>query len=474
MTKLKIFAGIALATLLFSSCDDSTSDIGGTLVDNMDKLTITTDTFHVSTRSIVADSVLSRNTTGYLGKVRDPETGAYITGDFMTQFHTSENYTFPDANKILSKKDGKIVADSCEIRLYYKTFYGDSLTAMKLTAYEMSKPMSENNKYYSSFNPIKEGYIREKGIKVDKTYSITNMNDPIGTRKNSDYTPNIRIMLNNEYTDKDGKTYSNYGSYIMQKYYENPDYFKNSYNFVNNVVPGFYFKNTSGLGSMAYVYVSQLNVYFKYQYNDTTEYKGTASFSGTEEVLQTTNITNDGKTIANLATDNSCTYLKTPAGIFTEMTLPIENILSGHENDTINTAKVVITRINNETQNDYSLKVPQTLLMIPEDSLYTFFENNDIANYKTSYLASFSSTNNTYTFNNIGLLVKKMYDSKAKGNTSGNWNKVVILPVTTTYDSSSILTKVVHDMSLASTRLVGGSANTHAPIKISVIYSKFK
>lgn len=72
--KLKYLASLMLATLIFTSCDDTTGDIGsGTLIDGSDNLNIVTDTFEVKTRSIVADSVLARTYTSYIGKVRDPK-----------------------------------------------------------------------------------------------------------------------------------------------------------------------------------------------------------------------------------------------------------------------------------------------------------------------------------------------------------------------------------------------------------------
>ena len=231
---------------------------------------------------------------------------------------------------------------------------------------------------------------------------------------------------------------------------------------------------------MAYVYVSQLNVYFRYISEDSI-YNGTSSFSGTEEVLQTTNISNDTKVINNLIAYNTCTYIKSPAGIFTEMTLPVEQIFTGHENDTLNTAKVVLTRMNNKEQNHYNFDIPGSLLMIQKDSLRSFFENAKVADSKTSFITTYSSTYNTYTFSNISGLVTSLNNIKAKGLATDpnwvskhpEWNKVVIVPVTTTYNSSNELTKVVHNMALTSTKLVGGTENSGDPIKISVIYSKF-
>lgn len=479
--KTIIYTVIAIMSCItIASCDDTTDSIGNSLTDNMDMLKVTTDTFNVATRSIVADSVLSRSTTGYLGKIRDIETGNYITGDFMAQFSTLENYKLPEKDSIVSLQDGEVIADSCSIRLFYTDYYGDSLATMNITAYEMNEPMKEGVKYYSNFDPIAEGLIRNDRMKVNKTYTLTDLSISDEDRADeSSYTPNIKINLNKPYTDKNGVTYNNYGTYIMRMYYEDPDRFKNSYNFIHEVCPGFYFKTNDGIGSMAYITVSQLNIYFRYL-NDST-YVGTTSFSATEEVLQTTNISNDKQNIADLANDNTCTYLKTPAGIFTEITLPVDEITENHSNDTINTAKISLTRINNNTHDEYSLSAPSTLLMIPKDSLYTFFENGDNVDYKKSFIATYSSSTNQYTFNNISGMITYMADIKKKGlaensnwlNEHPDWNRVVVIPVSVTTNSSSQIVKIVHDMSLTSTKLVGGSENPYEPIKINVIYSKF-
>ena len=248
-----------LAALFVVSCDDTTDNIGSSLTDNVDKLNVMTDTFNVTTRSIVADSVLSRSITGYLGMVRDPETGAYTTSNFMTQFYTPENFEFPEKQNIISlDAEGNAVADSCDIRLYYTSYYGDSLATMKLSAYELSKPVEEGQKFYSNFNPEKDYITPGSTLKADKVYTLTDLNVDESTRKGSDYMPNIRIAL-----DKPYKGYDNFGSYIINMYYEHPEYFKNSYSFIHNLVPGFFFKTQSGLGSMAYVTLSQLNVYFR-------------------------------------------------------------------------------------------------------------------------------------------------------------------------------------------------------------------
>jgi hypothetical protein len=481
--KIKSLTCLAVAALALTACDDTTDTIGNSMSEITDNLAISTDTFLVSTRSVKAGSVLSKNTTAYLGKIRDPETNAYITGDGMIQFNTLVDEAipgftiFPPKDNIIGKENNQVVADSCNMILFFDHYYGDSLRAMTMTAYEMARPMEEGTNYYSDFDPMANGFVRTNGLQQTKVYSLFDSNVSESERSQTGYMNYIKINLDKPYTDKDGATYNNYGTYIMRKYYENPNYFKNSYSFIHNVVPGFYFKNTSGLGSMAYVSKSQINVYYRFNTKDSLDkvYRGSASFPGTEEVLQTTNITNDANAIDRLVADNSCTYLKTPAGIFTEATLPVDEIMQGHDSENINTAKVVFTRINNTTTSKYSLGIPKQLLMIPAAEINSFFEQGKIPDSKTSFVASYDSKSNTYTFGNIAGMITAM----DKNREAENWNKVVLIPVSTTQvqDSSTGLTviqRIVHDMSLTSTKLVGGSQNPYAPITISVIYSKFK
>ena len=478
----RLFQTAILAILLLSSCDDTTNNIGISLTDNVDRLAVATSTFEAFSRSVAVDSVVSRSTTGYLGRIKDPETDAYVTGDFMTQFNCLEGYELTPKDSLASYVDnGEIIADSCEIRLFYNKYYGDSLATMKLTLYELDRPMREDTTYYSDFSPLNEGYVRQGGIQATKTYTLINNSDEEKS-KQTDYINNICVRLNDPYTDKEGVTYNNYGTYIMRNYYNHPEYFKNANTFRTKLMPGFFFKVTGGMGSMAYVSAPQLNIYYRVNVKKDSIGKRVTLFNGTEEILQTTTVTNDANAIANLVADESCTYVKSPSGIFTEITLPVEDIMRGHDNDTINSAKITLNRLNNEHWNAYNLPNAERLLMVEADSLYSFFEKSKVANYKQSFLATYSTTGNNYTFSNIGALISAMHTAKTEGMKKDpdwmahhpNWNKVLLVPVTTTitsYSSSTLLTDVRNDMSLTSTRLQGGK---DSPIKIHVIYSKFE
>ncbi len=467
----------------FSSCDDNTDTIGHSLTSEADRFVILTDTFYVSTRSIIADSVLSRSQYSYLGHIKDPETGAYVTSNYTTQFAVLESLDgssfLPDKDSITSVENGNIIADSCRLQIYFYSSIGDTLNSMRLTAMEMGKPVEEGKLYYSNFDPEANGMLRQdaNAIRKNKMYTTLDLNLSDSARaliKDKTNMESVMIPLNERYRDKDGNEYKNYGTYIMRKYYENPENFKNSYNFIHNVCPGFYIKSTDGLGVMSEVYLTELVFFYNYIYEDSV-YHGNTLLSGTEEVMQTTHIDTDKDRLTELASDESCTHLKTPAGIFTEVTLPVDDIKYGHENDTLSGARVVFQCMNQTDAEAFD--EPEYVLMLPKDSLYSFFENKNIPNNTTSFIGTYNSSNNTYTFNNISNLITHMYNVKKNGTKSEDWNKAVLVPVAVSTTSSSSggtssITNVTNEMSLKSAKLVGGSSNPYDPITISVIYSR--
>lgn len=482
MMKIRLLYGIVLATILLSACDDTTDTLGNSLTNTADQFEIITDTFEVKTRSIVVDSVLSRSQYSYLGHIKDQETGTYVTSNYMTQFAILESFDgttiLPAEDNITSRNaNNEIVAESCRLQIYLYSSIGDSLNPMQLTAYEMEQPMREDTTYYTNYNP--ELLLRKdnNAIEVKKSYTPVDLNlsdsirDLIVDKTNM---ATILVPLNSEYHDMNGRKYENYGTYVMRMFYEHPEYFKNSYNFIHNVCPGFYIKSTDGLGVMSEVYLTELAIFYKYK-DDGKETSGSLLLSGTEEVLQATNIVNDRQTIENLAADKKCTYLKTPAGIFTEVTLPIDDIYFNHEMDNISSAKIIFNRMNPSSTSSL-LDEPTSIMMIPKDSLYSFFENKNLPDNKTSYIGTYNSNYQTYTFNNISTLIMNMREAEVNGTASADWNKVVLVPVSISYNqssSASTVTNVSNEMQLKSTRLVGGEENEHSPITISVIYNKF-
>lgn len=474
----RLFAIMSMVAIL-ASCDDETGTIGGSIMPGEDEMQISQGVYGVQSRSVKADSVLATTDVSHLGKITDPETNATTICDFLAQFHILEDFSLPEKESLI-KDNGIVEADSIDIRLYISSYYGDSLNSMKLGVYELdtANVMKENVSYYSNLDPTIYLNTSPSAVKKELTFAVSDLSLSDSIRFSSSQTKNIRIKLPKEY-----------GTFLMNKYYENPEYFRNSYNFINHVCPGFYFKTLSGNGTMLEVDVVALSVYFRYISNDTI-LNGVQRMAATEEVLQNTHIEN--KNLDHLLNADGYTFVKTPAGIYTEVTLPIDSIYNDdHINDTINSAKISFIRRNNDSQNIYNLPIPKELLMVKSGELYEFFEKGKVADGATSYVTTFSSSDNSYTFSNISSLVSNIYKTRQSGagvtaydpkatreqkyrvweQAHPDWNKVMLVPVVTTYNSLNSLTRVRNDLSLGSTRLVGGNSKD---IQISVVYSRFK
>ena len=121
--------------------------------------------------------------------------------------------------------------------------------------------------------------------------------------------------------------------------------------------------------------------------------------------------------------------------------------------------------------------IPSNILMVQADSLTTFFEKTKKADGRTTFLATYNGTSNqnVYAFTNISNLITILWRNYLDGTAKNpnwvaehpNWNKVLLVPIT------SSASGIEHEMSLTSTRLVGGPDNPNDPVKISVVYAKF-
>lgn len=462
------------------ACDDDSGTLGGEVMPSQDGIQISQALYSAITSSVAVDSVLATTSTSYLGKVVDPETQAITTSDFLCQFHTIAGYTLPDLNQMQRDENGLPVADSVELRIYVRSYYGDSLNSMKVGVYELdtARALNEGTSYYTNLDPSQYVNRSETAIKKEVVFAIKDLAQPDSVLNSSSSSNSLRVKLP-----------VSYGNYLLSQYYSHPEYFASSYSFTHHVCAGFYVRTLSGSGTMAAIDVSALSVYFSYEQNGEKQ-TGVQRVAATEEVLQNTRVEN--KNLAPLLAAERYTYVKSPAGLLTEVTLPIDSICSlAHEGDSINSAKIAFPRYNSDEAVSYPLPLPTTLLMVRKGELQAFFEEGRVADGSTSFLTTFSQTGNTYTFSNIGPLVSYLRRERNEGaglngdetpaqreaklaawrEANPDWNKVLLVPVTANYNSTGVLTRVRHDFGLASTRLAGGPDGLRP--EISVVYSRF-
>ncbi len=445
------------------SCDDETQGLG--MISESDVLTISDTLLYATSNSVPAGATIARSSTCYLGRVTDPETNSTVTAEFLTQFYCKDNF---NVVSLLEDTTG-VTVSSARLGLYFDSFYGDSLSPMKVSVYELdaANVMQGNTYYYTNLDPLTylPGGVLPSRPLASAVYTLDDQTVDEDDKSSSDYTKFINIPLP-----------TSYGERIYKSNLSHPAYFTNSYTFAKNVCPGFYFKIEGGDGCMAYITTAVLDV--RVTRADTLY--NTLRFAATPEVVQTNVVRNDEAAVNALIADDACTYMKTPAGIYTEVELPVNAIYSGsHVSDEVNSVKVVFDRVENEATTDYELSVPYTVLMIRKSKMESFFADNKTVDTEEAIYTTLSSNDSTYTFTNIATIVKAMNTERKEGlltnarweQENPDWNKVLLIPVVRNYDSSSTLISVNPSLAMASTKLVRGKDKE---IPVQVIYSRYK
>lgn len=477
---------VALLALTFWGCDDNTGSLGIDMMRPEDHINGMVENYDVISQSILVDKIYAKTSTAYLGKYTDPQFGGF-EADFMTQFTAAPGYEllFPPKSDFpeIGSKDQEI---SANIYLYYQNFFGDSLSACKLRVYELDKTFEEGNKdnYYTNIDP--SDYYNEHDPYANlgtKSYAAVDLSlsqqkrDSIKT--NTGYYPALVVPLPKRIARN-----------ILEKYYSNPEDFSTPEKF-QNIFKGVYIQCIDGDGTILYISAMQLGVNFNFYKERPSTGKvdslvnGGVRFAATKEVIQANRFENKKK-LEEVVKEDNHTYLKTPAGIFTEATLPINEVLIGkdpitngtHQTDSINSVSLSFTCYNQSEESEF--KVPNNILMIRQKDMYSFFENNQVPDNKTSYVSTYSS--NKYSFSNIANLVTTCINEKKKAQGSmsdeewekanPDWNRVVLIPIKLTMDyNKTNIIKVEHDLEMNSVKLKGGLNGT--PTDMKVIYSRF-
>lgn len=510
--KMKTIGVLLLAALTFVACDDNTGSLGMSMIPDSDKLHAHTTTFEVSTQSLPVDSVFAKTSTGYVGQYTDNEFGTYTAG-FLTELNCTDNLLLPDPYEEYMDGDtlrgrGFMAGDSvCAVQLvlYYTTWFGDSLNPCRISAYELNQKLDKNR--YTSIDP--EKYYDAANLLERKAYTAYDMSVPDSIRNatdvngNSTYYPSIvfpmkksigdRILqLNREY--RDGKN----------------NYFANADNFINNVFKGVYIKHDYGDGTILYVDQVALRMQFRFHYTDSlgvalkkkvSDDEGKAGddslyysmqtvFASTKEVIQANQFHNTDK-IKEKAAEKQWTYIKSPAGIFTQATMPYDSIYEVLSQDTLNAVKLTFTNYNIEDDRKFKMDAPSNVLLVRKQEMKEFFETNKIYDNVTSFTTAHNSSGtNQYTFANIARLVTTcINEKKAAREQAGDswnedkwmeehpdWDKVVLIPVSITYDNSNstnpTVTGIQHDLEPGYARLQGGPEGPK--LTLEVTYTRFQ
>lgn len=510
------FLTVALALGAMTACNDDMSELGMSTMPDDEKITSYHGLELVSVSGAFRDSMYIR--TGYplVGNIIDPALGK-VTAGYMAQFYASKNiemteYTTTPTNTDsatfnilrtsvmnkdwkygLSKLDPKGIytpkafkergmvwdsiinnqIDSMTIRIYYQTYYGDSLAPQQLTVYQLPENVKldeePNSHFYNGkwIDKAMEEYCQEDRIIGRRSFTAANRVLSDSVRESGSYLPYIEIKISDELKEKflhasveaSIKRDKQFGG--RNTYPEYDDIFSNIADLRENWMSGVAVKSTFGSGCLVKVFNTA--VYFFYRSYHKYDKDGTllrnpddtkdSSYvvshvqymAVTPDVVQMSHVTseinvNRDKLIAGfkmneiVGYDNnnpdSCNIIVSPQGFYTNIDLPVGKIMrrimdrvtpkdSGYFLNGANFALMC-----EKPKGDLFLNIPpKNVLMVQEENMNSFFESRTLSDSTisvASYVAdSVSNKIYYYNFGNISSLITSI----ARLSKNGGWEK---------------------------------------------------
>ncbi len=404
--KIKFLAlSLTLGITILGGCNDTLTQVGTGIQPKNDRPTVYADTCYMQAKTVQTDSVYARTIYGSLGEIFDPLYGN-LKSDFICQFYSPENFRFEH-----TPLNGEI--DSVDFRIEYNSWTGDSLAPMRVQLFPVTQALQKN--FYTNIDPA--DYCNMKASFGSQIYTARNMgiSDSLwNTRKNtsgSAYIPAIVIKMPKEI----GQTF--YNATV-----QTPEVFKNQQAF-NNFFPGIYVTNTYGSGNILNIDRSYMNIHYRYTAKGSDGKDSIAHarimFSSTIEVIQLNRFKNTD--ISHLLKPNdSISYLKSPAGVYTQLTIPLQSLNEKIKGRIISDMSLTLKALPQDNWK-YAFDIPQNLLILPTDSVELFFRNNRIENNQSVFRGSYTASSRSYSFGNIANLLKSHLET--------NPNKDLVLSV---------------------------------------------
>lgn len=483
---IKTSACSLLAVLFMISCDNNTSGLGSSLIPDGDAIEVTADSCYAASRSIkAADSLVIMTSQCNLGRYTEPVSGSTFQAGYLTQLSCMESFNLPDSvygigNHTFPAWFDSAVADAkpyyAQLRIYYTGFFGDSTNTLKIEVFPLNRMIDANSIYYPDLDPSQFCDLSSKPI-ASITASADNFQNNDSIRSTSSYYPSITIPLPDTLAQR-----------ILESYYlpGGKEKFADATSFMRNIIKGFYIRCAQGDGTVLYIDRSVLELNFKYinyeDQEDPSMESLMAEFPGNSEVLQLNCFKWTG--LVTQLNDNSCTWIRSPFGILTEITLPIDSMKTA--GSVLNATQLCLSSANTPS-NRYKPSVPSTVVLVRKELMQDFFRKNNITDDTESFAASYSSKYGTYTFNNIAALVEKAWSDRKEwlddnnktgteadlaeyANSHPDWNKVVLIPVTPVTGTQSTVLSYTLDIKMHQVKLVGGANNK---LKVKIIRSRF-
>lgn len=427
-----IFRGVALAfivsAMMLTACDNRNNAIGQDFLPDYTQSKATSYDFLVDMQTVSADMSNNGNPTnpegtsynkiyvsssnGYLGEIPNMEYGA-TECEYLTQVNCPPGFQFRE--EPLHHK-----VDSAFIMLYYNGFTGDTIAPVQITASRLTSPLPFDKNSISDVSP----YVSGGAAVLGETSYVAGRGHGVTANGYTFIKIPIPTELGQEFYDKSRNNDPDFANQAaFDKYFS-----------------GIYLKRSAGSGSV--IRVIDTSLAFYYSVNDTVKRNSTGKIDSvivaprvqelvhTSEVPQLSRFANhDLSELLSKSETSGYSYIKSPAGVVTEITIPtteIKAILDQAPEGYERVLNSITYNVSGEAQsgskglaNTYALIAPEDLLMLPKDSVQNFFakELTDLNAPYTAYISERSVVgSHSYNFGNIASLIMKHIENNPTEN----------------------------------------------------------
>ena len=424
-----------MGAFVFAACNDNASKVGFTTQPKDEVLTAKADTFLLSAQTVEVPSIYSRSTYTLLGQLSDP-----LFGDLRSSYVTRLRHA--PGFKFAHEPEGKKI-DSAFVEISYSSWAGDSTLWAKASIYEVTKPLPD-----SHYSGDIRSYLQGAKHLGSGSYKAEN--------KTGDHFIYIPV-------DKA----------IGQRFYDasvqHPEYFESQKAFEENLLRGIYVESSTGSGCMLSVYSTALLIYYTYTVNGKTadgkadsviHRRASYRFANTNQLYLSQQFDHANRDEL-LKPTSKYSFITSPLGLATELTLTKEDlnrvVRSGWSPKTkrlFNEAKLTLP-VDIPADGRTVLQPPKYLLLLPADSVKTFFETGQshLTQPDVAFLSSeYSILSREYNFSNISKLITQHIENH-KSETSSSIEikqplRLLLVPVSLeggkSGSSSSDVTGVAH------------------------------
>lgn len=410
----------AIALLLVTSCNDETSKIGTSLVENQTEI-IMDSTFTITGCSVENPRIQSRTTSQVLGCIKAKGYGEF-SSDFVTQFMAA---TKLDTENVKTENIDSLIL---MMRIPKSSIVGDTLAPMGLEVYPLTKVLPAP--IYSDFDPT--GYYDSSSTPIAKKIYKPNVKEDGDTAKLFSF-----LTLSVKMPKKMGQD-------LYQLYLDNPAAYSSPSAFTK-AFPGFYVKSSYGSGNVIRIEQTVMRMYYhKNSVNDagrdtTINYIG--YYYGVQPEIVTNNIidyTISDDLLSDIAKGKN--VIVAPAGRDVEIKFPTQEIIDSYLSKAGKLSVINTLTLNipvEKISNNYGITPPQNILLILSKDKDKFFVENDVNNDVTSFIGTYDSVNNRYSFPGMRSYILDMLKKEEVKEEDCTFTITPVSLVTTTEASTS-------------------------------------